>query len=260
MRWQIILLFIAFALWASCASAFPLSGSSITRYSEESHIPTAITNITVFGTIGMDLGNDTTRIYVDVGAPNGYMGSVSLVDDEDKFYNPGQGDLNSYWSIVNIGWGDIAGVGKRFFIPFDVPKGTVIKRLKFEPSPGEPISISWEAVPEVSNDDLKLKMYGVTSNDLDKTLSPYRKAWIFDIKLTNNLTTNMPFSVEDFSMVDQYGWVYGWEYDGRNPGQSGVLTSGESMRFDLTFSPISGLSRPVMLKYKNLSLDISAWT
>jgi len=244
MRWQIILLFIALALWVSCVSAFPLSGAS------------GQASITVFGTIGVNLGEDMTRIYVDVGAPNGYMGSVSLVDDEDKFYNPG--NANSPFS-ANIGWGK-----DRFFIPFDVPKGTVIKRLKFEPefngNLGEPFSINWESIPEVSDDSLKLKMYGVRSNnpDIRIQLGPNQKAWTFDVKLTNNLTTNMPVSVKDFSMVDQYDWVYDEPYRVGSV-DLGQLTSGESMRFDLAFTT-SGLSRPVMLKYKNVSLDISAWT
>lgn len=243
MRWQIILLFMALTLGASCASAFPLSGAS------------GQASITVFGTIGVDLDEEMTRIYVDVGAPNGYMGSVSLVDDEDKFYNPGNADSPF---TPNIGWGKV-----RFFIPFDVPKGTVIKRLKFEPdfngNLGEPFSINWESIPEVSDDRFKLKMYGVKSNnpDIRIQLSPNQKAWTFDLKLTNNLTTNMPVSVKDFSMVDQYGWVYDKPVH-LGSVDLGQLISGESMRFDLTFSPISGLSRPVVLKYKNLSLDISA--
>jgi len=64
--------------------------------------------------------------------------------------------------------------------------------------------------------------------------------------------------------VDQFGWKYdGKDHVDESGGRyvaSGQLTPGESMRFDVALSGISGLSRPATLVYGNLSLDVSAWT
>ncbi|MCX6677393.1 MAG: hypothetical protein NTU95_05550 [Methanothrix sp.] len=238
----IILLCITAVLLASCASAFPLSGQS------------GQAGVTVYGIITQDLNDQTMRIFVDIGkAPNHSIGTVSLVDSEDKFYSPsmeGTEHLDSGWHK------------DRFFLSYDVPKGTVIKRLKIEPmlpghKPGEPFSINWDSIPEASNGDLEMKMYGVKSYE---TEAENEMSWMFDIKLSSNYSENIPISAKDFSMVDQYGW----EYDGTDYVDSyqdlGQLTPGESMRFGVTFTRISKLSRPVMLKYKGINLDISAWT
>lgn len=70
----------------------------------------------------------------------------------------------------------------------------------------------------------------------------------------------MPVMARDFAIVDQYGWEY--DYTNNHPAGAaldlGQLTSGESMRTSIVFSRISGLSRPVTLRYKDLGLDISA--
>jgi hypothetical protein len=212
-------------------------------------------NITVFGVILDDQDGQTTNVLVDVGKAQGTsLASASLVDTEDKFYNAYDGYFDSGYS---------AG---RFFVSFKVPKGTVIKRLKFEPMlpghiTGTPFSIDWEAVPEVSDGTMQMKMYGVRSSDY---YIENEEAWIFDVKLTNNGSDTLPVSAKDFSIVDQFGWKYdGKDYVDESGGRyvaSGQLTPGESMRFDVTLSGISDLSRPVLLNYGNLSLDISAWT
>ncbi|MFA5380153.1 MAG: hypothetical protein WC455_30610 [Dehalococcoidia bacterium] len=252
MKREILSLCIATFIMVSLACAFPLSGQS-GDISKSGYG----TNVTVFGIIPIDLNDDTTRIAVDLGTATGYKGTVSLVDDQDKFYRPSEGG-----SSIDGGWSK-----DRFFLAFDVPKGTVIKRLKFEPmlpgeTPGEMFSIDWESVPETSDDGLKMKMYSVTSQneeawDLDYTNS---NSWVFDIKLTNDRSENIALSSDNLAIVDQYGW----EYEGRDHvgfmQNLGQLAPGESMRFDVTFSKISKLSRPVMLKYQNLTLDISAWT
>lgn len=254
MKREILSLCVATFIVVSFACAFPLSGQS----GDVGRVGYG-TNVTVFGITPVDLNDETTRIAVDLGTITGYKGSVSLVDDQDKFYRPSEGD-----SSIGGGWSK-----GRFFLAFDVPKGTVIKRLKFEPMlPGEALgeifSINWESVPEISGDGLKMKMYSVTSKSQNEDAWDLNYAnsnsWIFDLKLTNNLSENLPISADDLTIVDQYGW----EYDGRDYVDStqnlGQLAPGESMRFDVAFSQISKLSRPVVLKYQNLTLDISAWT
>ena len=243
MRRLILSLCMAVFLLVACASAFPLSGQS------------GDANVTVYGIIPAPTGyDDKTRIAVDLGTLTGYKGTVSLVDEEDKFYRPSYGEDH-----MGGGWHK-----DRFFLAFDVPKGTVIKRLKFEPTlpgdkPGQPFSIDWESVPEVSGEGLTMKMYGVVSNarlgdeDLQNT-------WTFDVKLTNNRTENIPIYQNDFSIVDQYGWEYSGQDYVDSVQSMGQLMPGESMRISVQFSRISKLSRPVLLKYQGLQLDISAWT
>ncbi|MDD5735874.1 MAG: hypothetical protein PHQ39_10465 [Methanothrix soehngenii] len=234
---------LALMLLVTGAEAFPLTSQSDQA------------NITVFGVILDDQDDQTTNVLVDVGKAKGTsLASASLVDTEDKFYNAYDGYFDSGYS---------AG---RFFISFRVPKGTVIKRLKFEPMlPGHvtgiPFSIDWEAVPEVSDGTLLMKMYGVRSADY---YIENEKVWTFDIKITNNGSEILPISAKDFCIVDQFGWKYdGKDHVDESGGRyvaSGQLTPGESMRFDVALSGISGLSRPATLVYGNLSLDVSAWT
>jgi len=226
---------LALMLLITGAEAFPL-----TSQSEQA-------NITVFGVILDDQDDQTTNVLVDVGEAEGTsLASASLVDTEDKFYD---GYLDRYYE-------------DRFFISFRVPKGTVIKRLKFEPMlpghvTGMPFSIDWEAVPEVSDGTLLMKMYGVRSADY---YTENEKVWTFDIKITNNGSEILPISAKDFCMVDQFGWMYDGNDHVYSHVASGQLTPGESMRFDVAFSRISALSRPATLVYGNLSLDVSAWT
>jgi hypothetical protein len=230
---------IALLLLLTGAQAFPLTGQSDQA------------NITVFGIIQKDQDSQTMNILVDTAKAQGScLASASLVDTEDKFYNAYDGNFDSGY------------YADRFYMSFRVPKGTEIKRLRLVPmtpghNQGTPFSIDWEAVPEASDETLSMKMYSVKSGDyyMDDL-----KTWAFDVKLTNNGTDTIPFSVKDFGLVDQFGWRYnGKDYVDNSSGH-GQLTSGESMRFDLTFSRISELSRPVKLVYGNLSMDISAWT
>jgi len=140
-------------LLVSSASAFPLSGGN------------GQIGITIFGTI-----RDADSCSVDLGAPDGFQGKISLVDSEDKFYSSSKSP--------DIGWGK-----NRFFLPFKISKEADIKRIKFEPYNQLPFSIDWEAIPEVSDSSMTLKFYNLAGSPY---YMPNQMEWVFDIKLTNN--------------------------------------------------------------------------
>ena len=119
----------------------------------------------------------------------------------------------------------------------------------------DPFSIDWTGVPEISDENATLKFYGVTNAFRSDADYPYPGAWTFDLKITNNLPQTVEYSNGDFSMVDQFGWVYYGKYS--IPSK---ILSNESLRFSATIPSVSKMSRPVALTYKNLTMDISAWT
>jgi hypothetical protein len=77
---------------------------------------------------------------------------------------------------------------------------------------------------------------------------------IIDLKITNNGANELALDLDDFSLIDQFGWSYvvsdSWS------SNLGSLLQGESRRFDVTIPDVSELSDPVILKYKNLRINI----
>ena len=105
--------------------AFPLSGNTSSGES------------TVFGTF-----NNNDLLYVDMMSTN--AAQVVLVDSEDRFIESG------YHNAGNIA--DVYSNGPvRKYWTFALPDGKAeIKRLRITPISGDPYSIEWQGVPEVT--------------------------------------------------------------------------------------------------------------
>jgi hypothetical protein len=220
---------LLFGLLASNASAFPLSGGN------------GIINVTVFGTYV-----DGDRIFVDLSIhkesteeEDSYQ--FQLIDSEDRPYG-------RVYDLPKTG-----PMYRRMVLGFDVPEGTILKRIKVIPEKFDPFSIDWTGVPEVGNEIAAIKFYGSSSSS--QRVYGYAEAydWVFDTKLTNNGNETMSYSNEDFIIIDQFGW----QYQGV-AGPENKLLPGESVRFDVN-AKMYKISRPVVLGFRGLEMDISAW-
>jgi hypothetical protein len=77
---------------------------------------------------------------------------------------------------------------------------------------------------------------------------------IIDLKVTNSGEDELSLNLDDFRLIDQFGWEYPVnEYE----SSLGLLLPGESRRFNLVIPHVSILSDPVTLKYKTLNIDIT---
>lgn len=243
------ILFLAVVLCLSTvASAFPLHGGNDQM------------NATVYGVIWDHPGEVLVDVSLAHVVPSDtYLNArLDLVDSDDKFYSPdessgaGNGDLMDF-SPDATGYRAIT----RALVPFKVPQGVIIKRLRFNPQSSQPFSIDWNAVPQVSGNDLAMKLYGAS-----KSSSGHMSVWNFDLKITNNSTQPLQLNSDDFAILDQFGYRYwGAPHDiGYEGGVSINLMPSESIRTTIPVRNVFELSRPVMLEYDNLTMDISAWT
>jgi len=74
------------------------------------------------------------------------------------------------------------------------------------------------------------------------------------LKVTNSGEDELSLNLDDFRLIDQFGWEYPVnEYE----SSLGLLLPGESRRFNLVIPHVSILSDPVTLKYKTLNIDIT---
>jgi hypothetical protein len=228
-------------LLVSKANSFPLSGEN------------GQLNATVFGVIwgSTPEENNMTDVYVDlaIGTP--------LSKIQVSYLN--------YTAVLLDEWGgsyqraDEICLGERKLLGFKVPKNDAIKQLKLEFEIGTNISmnwkpivlINWENPPEATADNLTMKFY-----DAKKSEVYYNgwRDWYFDVKLSNEGKEKHLITLRDFTMQDQYDWEY------MSDNLKCELLPGESMRFYIPVHHVSDISKPTMLKYGNLSIDISAWT
>lgn len=218
-----------------------------------------ITKVTVFGILQED---DGTNIYVDMAATEDV--TANLVDIDDRFY---QGEYH-------------ANANERTFLQFQIPPGTIIKKLRFEPyydydhSKGSPFSSdvrldhlgSVITAPRVfkeasiSENGITLTLYNLTSknnyysdNYYYKQNAAHSEDLASDIKITNNGSEELQLIPRDFSFIDQFGWEYAIDID-QSSNKLGTLLPGESRRFNLIIKQVSVLSDLRILKFRNIML------
>lgn len=236
------------------AYPFPLKGSNGNM------------EVTVFGLVRDGTSSDylsdyrqsTDNIYLDMEATGRI--TAELVDTDDIFHKPS-------------GYQDSLQSNERAFLKFNIPKGTIIKKLRIEPDSSyseekwPPFSLDlrmdrlgsfvqashkWKEGSEVSENNIMLKLYGITqeSQGTDSHLMNFA----LDLKVTNNGTAELPLDSQDFGLIDQFGWEYKAERNYRNELSS--LVPGESRRFEVTIKGLSELSDIKFLKYKDIRMNI----
>jgi len=231
-------LFATFILSISLACSFPLTGGN------------GYLNATVFGVLwGSSFGdNNLTDVYIDIALDTPSIESQSLCANYTAEL---LGENNkSYQRTEEIC------LGKRKLLGFKVSRNDVIKQLTLEgmniSMDSKPIIIiSWDNPPEATADNLSLKFYDAKVSE--RYYDGWRD-WYFDVELSNEGNKTQLVALRDFAMQDQYGWEY------MSCNLICELLPNESMRFYIPIHFVSDLSRPTVLEYGDLSLDISGWT
>jgi hypothetical protein len=151
----------------------------------------------------------------------------------------------------------------RHILGFVVPKEAVAKSLIVDPSSdpagGDRFAIEFGPIANASNANATILYYGTTSTKIDSN----RKSVRFDVGIANNGTCELPVSTSNFSLIDQWGWMYSCkaynQYNNNDGFANRSLRPNETLRTGVSFASLSVLSRPSKLVYeysKNNSLII----
>jgi hypothetical protein len=248
MRWLVLFPIILLSI----AQGYPLYGSN------------GLVNSTIYGAFkepfnpGDVNAGKNVKLYVDMSLgmeQSDYKGipraDYSLMDMNDKVYKM----RSDYSRDLQPG---------RWLICFVVPQEAIPKSFIIRPSGnlGDQFLIDFDEVTNATTNMTNFVYYGVIGSKIESN----RKSIKLDVALTNNATENLPVSAKNFTLVDQWNWMYtSQDYD--KYGQSGFptieLRPNQTIRSMLIFNGLSPLSRPVNLVYeysKNNStiLDIDA--
>lgn len=194
-------------------------------------------------------------IYIDIATMGHFI--VDLIDIDDRYYK-------SKWDSRS---------DSRSFLIFELPNGTIIKKIRFEPDnyyqqSGSPFSFDLRLnqlgsinIDPInyggfngSDNRIKLEIYTLKQkyNNYDSS-DKFLVDLAIDLKLTNIGENEISLNTDDFSLIDQFGWKYAAENDQSNLG---LLLPGESRRFDIVIPDVSILSSPLILEYKSLRVNV----
>jgi len=222
-------------------------------------------DVTIFGVIqednpikgyGYSYGypHDNKVVYIDAATKRE---KANLIDIDDRYYES-----------------EISRHSDRKFFIFTLPNNTLIKKIRFEParsygSSESPVifDLRLDQLGSIRRHPIKKECFNASSDrisvniySLDQKESQYLSLGsllvdiIIDLKVTNSGEDELSLNLDDFRLIDQFGWEYPVnEYE----SSLGLLLPGESRRFNLVIPHVSILSDPVTLKYKTLNIDIT---
>ena len=227
---------LVLVLVLGCAQAYSLSGGS------------GDVKCTLFGTYQVPIPgpdpNATATEYalnLDLGLIGSTNATYELVDGNDKIYRPDA----SRSKALQPGRQNLV-----FVVP---PTGDAIgggfKLFKVYPSEGQPFAINWWKTPKKIQGDITLRYYGIT----DLQIGEEGQSIAFDIKITNDGSSSIPISPENFTLIDQWGWDY-YTLEGF---ADSVLEPKKSARVKVIFNSLSLLSKPSVLLYDGPSGQMS---
>lgn len=233
-RLMVTIIYVIFLI--SSASAFPLYGGN------------GVVNATVYGVMKYEYGDG---LYIDISASNSDTYSVELIDSNNNIYS---GNKVPYRSSLRGYPTETAYNGYiRDIVLFNIQKDAVVKSLRVVPSSSKPFYINWTGAPEATSLNETLKFYG--ANFEENGLRWRQGNWNLDVNITNNANQTAEYNSTNFALVDQFGWVY---LGGRGDALK-EIPPGESLRFNVKIPYVSEISRPMMILFKGLRLDISGW-
>jgi hypothetical protein len=238
MRWLVLVLFLMLVLGLS--QGYPLHGGN------------GAVNCTVFGAFKdpwvpgyansdryMVLNVDLGLVRTNASNSTPIKAIYSLTDGNDRVYKMD----SDYTRDLQTG---------RWLIGFVVLKEAIAKSLTVDPTAdalgGEQFIVHFHELSNASNGNVTLLYYGVLKSRLESN----KKLIEFDIGLANNGTSKLPLSANNFSLRDQWGWIYIAADPGRNSLQgfpSLNLVPNGTVRSGLVFASLSPLTRPVELVY-----------
>jgi hypothetical protein len=222
-----IALAFVLVLALGCVHAYPLHGGN-------GAVNCTLFGVTKFPIPGQD-PNATVQectLKVDVGLIGARNATFELVDSKDKVYSP-------YLSMSRT-----LQPGRQLLV-FVVPKDSLFKFFKVLPSEGNPFTFNWWNTPKKIRGDITLRYYGV----VDTRMDPNEQSVAYDVKITNNGSSPLYISPENFTLLDQWDWEY-YTIDGFSPT---YLEAQKSARVKVNFSSLSPLSKPSSLVYEYLT-------
>ncbi len=216
---RLIILALLLALALGSAHAYPLQGGNENL--------TAV----LFGATRTPLDDENATqeiLKLDVGLVGAQNASFELVESKDGVYQPG------LYRTLQPG---------RMLVYFLIPQDSLFKRINITPTSGTPFDIKWWATPKGMNQDLVIRYYGI----IDWLINPDEQGIVLQLRLTNNGTENLTIVPENFTLIDQWNWIYhptlGFDPMVIEPGNP------SPSRVKLGFTGLSFLSRPGALAY-----------
>jgi hypothetical protein len=171
------------------------------------------------------------------------MLKLQVVDSDDRFYDAAQ--------KLRV---DSSDYHDRELYVFRIGKSAAqIKRIRVESPTGTVYSVSWSGVPEASDKNLSIRLYGITEIPTEDQLF---KQYQFEVRVTNNRSdSGLLLSPKYFVLADQFNYAYTLS------GEEYKLLQGESVRYNLTSERISALSRPKLLAFppEKLTMELQGW-
>jgi hypothetical protein len=216
MRSLSLVLLLLFAL--SLAQAVPLQGGN------------GAVKCTLFGLVktpvSQNINNTQAALELDVGLLGASNATYELVDSKDNVYRP------SLYRNLQPG---------RTLLVFAVPEGALFKSLLVTPTEGNPFSINWWKTPKGTNGNIIMRYYGV----VDWAVRPDQQAIAYNVSITNNGSTSIYLSPDNFTLLDQWGWPY-YTMQGFT---ATPIAPKKAARVNLVFGGISPFSIPSALAY-----------
>lgn len=216
---RLIALALLLVLAFGTAQAYPLQGGDKNG------------SVVLFGATRtpLDAENATQEILkLDVGLIGIENATYELVDSKDNVYRPG---------LFKVLQPD------RQLVYILIPQDDLFKLIKVTPTGGKPFNINWWATPKASNENAIIRYYGIT----DWLINPDEQGIVLQLRVTNNGTRDLYVAPQNFTLLDQWGWVYhptlGFDAEVVAPNNA------TPSRVKVGFTGVSLLSRPAALAY-----------
>jgi len=229
---RLVILALLLALAAFTAQAYPLQGGNEN------------VSATLFGATRTPLEdpNATQEILkLDVGLAGAENASYSLMDSKNNTFGPDQ-----YQTLQTNSQPMLS---KRQIVYFLIPKDDLFKLINVTPVGAKPFNINWWLTPKGTKGDAVIRYYGITDwlTDTDSEGAVLSQGVVLQLRVSNNGTSDIYLSPDNFTLLDQWGWVYyptlGFDPEVIAPG------SATQARVKLGFTGLSFLSRPTKLAY-----------
>lgn len=229
---RLVILALLLALAASTAHAYPLQGG------DEN------VSATLFGAIRTPLEDPNATqetLKLDVGLMGTENATYSLMDSKNNTYQPDQ--------YKTLQTGEPNGQSQRQMVYFLIPKDDLFKLINVTPVGAKPFNINWWITPKGVKGDAIIRYYGITDwlVDTDSEGAVLSQGVVLQLRVSNNGTSDLYLSPENFTLLDQWGWVY-YPTLGFDPEVIAPKNATQT-RVKLGFTGLSFLSRPAKLAY-----------
>lgn len=230
MRLYILALLLVLA--ASTAQAYPLQGGNENM------------SATLFGATRTPLDDPDINqeiLKLDVGLMGAENATYSLMDSKNDTFQP--------YQYQTLQTSDLPMLSHRQVVYFQIPKDDLFKLINVTPVGAKPFNISWWLTPKGIKGEAIVRYYGITDwlTDTDSDGAILSQGFVLQLRVANNGTSDLYLSPENFTLLDQWGWVY-YPTLGFDPELIAPRNATQA-RVELGFTGLSFLSKPAKLAY-----------